>query len=74
MQGGSTFMSLANLVNYLFEAKATRAQLETVSDELRSLGAVTQRAELGARQAHPVSVDRIRPGEGFPWSLPTSCR
>jgi hypothetical protein len=69
-------VSLEDLENYRFEAhwQAARAQLETVSDELRSLAAVSPRAELGARQAHPVSGDGIGPGEGFPGSRSPSCR
>jgi hypothetical protein len=41
MQGGSIFVSLKDLENYHFEVQAARAQLETVSDKLRSLAAVS---------------------------------
>jgi hypothetical protein len=67
-------VSLEDLENYHFEAQAARAQLETASDERHSLAAVSPRAELGARKAHPVSGDGIGPGEGFSGSRSPSFR
>jgi hypothetical protein len=76
MPGGRirVFVSLEDLenLNYRFEAQAARAQLETVSDELRSesLAAVSPRLSWGAQ--HPVSGRGMGsgPGRGSPGPAP----
>jgi hypothetical protein len=63
-------MSLEDLENYRFGAQAAQAQIETVNDELRSLAAVSPRAELGRARSTQCQGMGLGPGRGSPSPAP----